>query len=282
MQAMKSQEDGCYQVPDYLADLPSKGKSGAPVDAAARNQIAQWCINIMEAVGYEREYAAITMSFLDRFVATSEGRSVLLDRAQYQLAALTAIYTSVKIHCPSALSPELVAKLSQGQFSRQDLLAMERRMLAALKWRVNPPTTMDFIRSFLDLIPDSGLDEHTRKIVLDLATLQAETSILDYKFVTHKASHIAFSSLLNAVESVFGEDNLKYCNDMTEIIQFSSGINAGELSEMRCHLYEAIVNEDGMEIPCSQKAAFHRPVNKKMRRDSFVESPRSVYEHCQQ
>ena len=281
LQAMRRQEEQCYQVSDYLSRLPADTCCRqAPVDAAARQQIAKWCINIMQACNYQREYAAITMSFLDRFVSTSEGHSILLDRQQYQLAALTAIYTSVKIHCPQALSPDLVAKLSQGSFSRQDIEAMERRMLAALQWRVNPPTIMDFIRSYLDLIPETGLDEHSRNVVLDLAALQADTSVLDYKFVPHKASHIAFGSLLNAVESVFGETNMDYLTDVSEIIQLATGIHGSALSELRSQLYECIIGQDGIEIPSSQKAAIHPP--KKMRRESYVESPRSIMDHCHQ
>jgi lipoyl(octanoyl) transferase len=280
LQAMRSQEEQSYHMPDYLSRLPATSSCRhPPVDAAARQQIAQWCINIMEACSYQREYAAVTMSFLDRFVSTTEGHSTLLDRTQYQLAALTAIYTSVKIHCPQALSPDLVAKLSQGSFTRQDIEAMERRMLSALQWRVNPPTPMHFIRAYLDLIPTSGLDEHTRKVILDLAALQAEKSVLDYRFVPFKASHIAFGSLLNAVESVVGECNMDYLNDVTKVIYLSSGIDPAALSELQCYLYEAMVGQD-VEIPCRQSGATHPP--KKMRRESLVESPRSIVDHCHQ
>lgn len=278
LRAMLQQEGTNYTISDFFRDLPIETPHGAPVDATARQQIATWVINIMEACNYKKEYAAITMSLLDRFVDTADGHQVLLKRSDYQLAALAALYTSVKIHCPQALSPELVAKLSQGSFTRADVERMELRMLTALQWRVNPPTVMDFVRSYLHVIASDGLDEKSSQVILDLASLQAEMSVLDARFLTVKSSQIAFGSLLNAVESIF-VDCIDFCEGLTEIVALSAKLNPDDLQDIRGLLYEAIMNETSIELPIAQRAAFRTPINKKTRRESFNESPRSVFEH---
>lgn len=279
LSAMLKQEDRYYTISDFFGDLPVQTHNGQPpVNADARRQIAQWIVKIMETCNYQKEYAAITMSVLDRFVDTSDGHNALMDRGLYQLAALSALYVSVKVHCPQALSPDLVAQLSQGTFSRTDVETMERRILSALQWTVNPPTVMSFVRSYLDVIPFDYLDEKTRKIILDLVCLQAEMAVLDSRFISVKASRVALGSLLNAVESIF-VDEVEFCDDITELLALSTDFKPSELQDIRCHLYEAITDETIMEAPTAQRGAFHRPINKTMRRESFIESPRSVFAH---
>jgi hypothetical protein len=277
--AMLQQEDRYYTISDFFRDLPIHDHNGQlSVDPNARRQIAQWIVKIMEACNYKKEFADITMSILDRFVDTTDGHHVLVDRGLYQLAALSALYVSVKIHCPQALSPDLVAQLSQGSFSRSDIESMERRILFALQWTVNPPTVMSFVRSYLDVIPVDRLDDETRKLILDLASLQADMAVLDSRFIPVKASRVALGSLMNAVESIF-VDNAKFCKSIVELVAFSTDIDPYDLQDIRCNLYEAITDETSMESSAAQRNAFQRPVNKTMRRASFIESPRSVIEH---
>lgn len=277
LQAMLKQEETGYTVEDYFQRLPLETSYGLPVDACARRQIGDWCIKIMDACSYSRDTAAVAMSCLDRFLATSDGYQVVIDRSLYQLAALTAVYMSIKIHCPKALSPDLVAMLSQGSYARLDIEAMERRMLLALRWRVNPPTVMDFLRMYLALIPPESLDAHAREVVAELAGYQADLSILEFQFATVKASHVAFASLLNAVQSIYN-DELGFCESVAEIVTLTTDIDYGSLSGLRALLYEAITDQTGMEVITTGTSAKSHGLDKRMRRDSFAESPRSVYE----
>jgi hypothetical protein len=278
LRAMLHQEETCYTVEDYFQRLPQETSYGLPVDESARQQIGQWCINIMDACSYTRETASMTMSCLDRFVATPEGHQALVDRNEYQLAALTAVYLTVKVHCPQALSPDLVASLSQGSFTREDVETMERRMLHALQWRVNPPTIMDFVRLYLDLVPTDCLDQHARNVVVELAGYQADLSILEFEFATAKPSHVAFASLLNAVESVY-KDDFRTCDSIAELVACSTDINHRNIRGLRSLLYGAITEQVSAELLDPDVSGKSPIPNKRMHRASFVESPKSVFDH---
>ena len=90
------QEQNGYLIDDYFLDLPNHSSDKLPtVDADAREQIVVWFLPIVQALGCLINIAEISMSWcLDRFVSTENGKTILLDRSQYQLAALTALYTS--------------------------------------------------------------------------------------------------------------------------------------------------------------------------------------------
>jgi hypothetical protein len=270
IEAMLRQEESCYTVPDYLRYLPSHTAFGQAVDAAARFSIAEWCVKIMDFCQYKPETAAIAMSCLDRFVSTPDGHHVLLDRCKFQLAALTAVYTAVKIHEQQAMAPELVANLSHGSHTEADIEAMERRMLKALQWRVNPPTSMDFVRKFLDLVPQDALDERSRTCAVELAQYQVDISVLNYGFCTSKASSIAFASLLNAVESVHSDSAT--CSYIESVIARSTKIDSHSFQDLRDQLYEAISSQ-----PVSKMLEMQQITQKPSSASAYITSSENSY-----
>jgi len=281
LRAMLQQEESCYKIQDYFQHLPSEDVTEEVVDAEARQQIAQWCMNIMGACNFTTEHAAVTMSCLDRFVSTSDGNKVLLNRFQYQVAALTALYMSVKIHCPQALPPDLVAQLSQGMHDVQDIEAMERRMLAALQWRVNPPTAMDFVRMYLDMITsesNTDFDQHTQEVILELTGYQANLSVLQFDLAIEKASHIAVASLMNALECIYTDDNEDFCDSIYHCIScYTDDLDPNSIEEIQERLYTAIAEHTtSTELGTRKKPSNNFTVGKISQRNSFTESPRSV------
>ena len=246
IETMLAQEKTGYQVPDYLVRLPACSVFGQPVDAAARYSIAEWCQKIVDICKYQRETAAIAMSCLDRFVSTPEGYQVLLDRRKFQLAALAALYLSCKVHEQQALAPHLVAKLSHGAHTKEDIEEMERKMLMALKWRVHPPTSMEFVRKFLSIIPEKVLDETSRNVILVLAQHQIDSSVVDYDFCKIGASNIAFASLLNSVECVHNDAML--CSYVESLVAQAVNINNHHFIDLRDRLYEAISHQSSADL----------------------------------
>jgi Cyclin, N-terminal domain/Cyclin, C-terminal domain len=183
-------------------------------DMECRSNMVAWCYQVVDFCKFHRETVAISLNMLDRFLACSDSSCPLAVLAKqdvkvYQLACMTTLYTAVKIHEPQAMDPKIVSALSQGTYSPAQIEDMERNILMALTWRVNPPTAMAFIRQFLDLILPASLqnghDSHQqrqRDAIYDLAKLQTELEVSEYRFLGIRASVIAYCALLNALESV--------------------------------------------------------------------------------
>lgn len=278
LKIMSRQEENNYLIDDYFQEIPTHSSNEInPVNADARQRIAKWCIGVIETFDCHTEIAEIAMSCLDRFVSTENGKTILLDRSEYQLAALTALYTAVKIHNPIAFSPELMAQLSRRQYNEDEIEAMERRMLGAIQWRVNPPTAMAFVRTYLDVSPVwKWLDEHTQHIILELVRCQTNLSITDFELSTSKASHIAIASLLNATKSIYSDEFASYESIRHIITTFSCEVNQESLEKLQLKLCEGMVDENNVEIKALNEPMRGRSPN--VRSNSFTESPRSVYE----
>lgn len=207
IEAMRHQEE-CYCASDYLIDeaLPqhqhANAKENDPIDGECRSRMVQWCYQIVDFCKFNRDTVAIAMNYLDRYMSTEQGAEALGSRTRFQLVVMTCLYTAIKIHEPEALAPCVLAGLSRNKFSVQEVEDMERELINALQWRMNPPTALSFMQALLSLIPKRTMEESRRRKVVELAQLQIEKSVEDYSFVGLKSSTIALAAIVNALKTI--------------------------------------------------------------------------------
>eukprot|EP00956_Cyclotella_meneghiniana_P006784 scaffold9072_cov79-Cyclotella_meneghiniana.AAC.2 len=159
-----------------------------------REKICEWCYQVVDHFDFNREIVSISMSYLDRYLAT---RSV--NRRIFQLAAMTSLYLAIKLYEPGKIRMSSLIDLSRGYFLEEHIVTMEDSMLQSLGWHVHPPTAYSFVREMLPLLPPpmSPRDRHDTN---ELSRFLTELSVCDYWFVTKKPSSVALASLMNALE----------------------------------------------------------------------------------
>mmetsp|Transcript_13735 Transcript_13735/g.28366 ORF Transcript_13735/g.28366 Transcript_13735/m.28366 type:complete len:324 (-) Transcript_13735:189-1160(-) len=216
--AMCRQEEN-YQATDFLhqdqsmatsicsvGPLNEDSSSVMDIDEDCRTKMVAWCYRVVDFCKFDHETVAIAMSILDRFMSCPNGSSTKTNRRAYQLAAMTSLYTAVKVHEPEAMDPTLVSKISHGTYTEKEVEAMEMQILQGVSWRVNGPTALSFVRQCLDLIHENDLDIDTREMVYSLAQTQTELALAEYEFVSVKPSVVAYCSLMNALTLVGVDD----------------------------------------------------------------------------
>jgi Cyclin, N-terminal domain/Cyclin, C-terminal domain len=178
------------------------------MNRAFRSTMIAWAHHFADFMTMRRETIEFAASFFDRFLHTSSGRDALKDRVTFQLAFVTSMYMAIKLHEATAMSPRVFSKLSQGSYCIKQIERMERVILNAIQWRVNPPTATAFVREILSLLPQNVLPQELENAVYDLAKVQVELVLGDYRFVTMKKSTVALASIVNALESLQQDTNL--------------------------------------------------------------------------
>jgi len=178
------------------------------VDVECREKMTAWAYQVADFCKYQHDTAEIAISILDRFLCTWEGRSARTKRDIFQLASITALYISVKMNEMVAMGPALISRLSRDTHTAKQVEQMERRILKALNWLVNPPTSRSFVRLLLGLLPSDFFESKVRQVIHDLSNFQLEVAVGIYDLVTVPKSIVAFSALVNALWSV-GLENHK-------------------------------------------------------------------------
>jgi len=208
--AMKQQEQR-YLSKDYLHSFRdqteyqhlSEGTSDStnPVDQEFRSRMVVWCYQIVDFCKFSRDTVAISVNYLDRFLSTTEGIDARKDRKICQLAVMTCLYTAIKIHEIEAIDPTSISDLSKGNYTGEQVVDMERKIIMTLRWHLNPPTPCSFTRQFLSLIPDKTMSRSEKSATMKLAKYQIELSVGEYYFLSNDASCIALASLANAMQA---------------------------------------------------------------------------------
>ena len=213
LQAMHIQEElsyrcyNCYQEMEVQqqADSAIKGPaSPSPevVTMQTRTILCDWSNKIIDFCDLDRETVEIAFSYVDRFVQTDDGYRVLQNSNEYQLLVVTALYVAIKVHETVAISAAQFEKISRNMFTAQDVEEMEHILLQGLGWHLHPPTSLCFVRLFLELMPSESMTQDQKDTAFILAKIQTELSVRDCALVSVNASTIAFASLLNAFEAL--------------------------------------------------------------------------------
>ena len=247
-----------------------------------RKLMLQWSYNVVDFFSLERETAGIALSYSDRFLQTKEwGLEYLEDTEKYQLLCITALYLAIKIHEPASLTPQAFVEIARGQYTVEQVEQMEKDLLRALDWRVNPPTSLEFVRLYLELIPSSQLHENEKATSYVLAKAQTERALSDYGLLSVEAPRVAFASLQNALEAL-GLGNSPVLYILASRIQ--RDYYHFELDHLRRRLYSAITwKTSTIEVAtsnCSKsangKSAYVDPRKNVRQCDSENTTPRSV------
>lgn len=190
---MQRQESTSYRRSDYLRDV----QRSTVVDSTWRQRIVEWMHGVVDHCGLRRDSVAVAAYYLDLCVE----RGVIESRQHFQLAAMTALQLAIKLYDSTVVKLDSMIKLGRGLFTEQDVLNMETKMLAALQWKVHPPTPTCFLRQFLCLLP-SDVSPTARYMIAEVTRFISEISVCLYKFVDCPSSVVAFAAMLISMERI--------------------------------------------------------------------------------
>ena len=235
IQSMIQQEVKSYQFQDYLQD-------SILVAPQHRKMMAEWCNYIADYIGYSHETVEIAMNCFDRFASTPEGRNVLDDRNLFERGVITSLYTVTKIHEQKFLGLDDLEVICKGKHSQEDFKLMELRILGSLDWKLNPPTSMCFVRTLLDLFPFNDTSNN-KELVIEIASHQVQHAMLEYDICRKGAFQIAFAALLNGLQIVTTDERVceRYAESL--VSRVSNLAKNPFLSDLRDELYQVIPTE---------------------------------------
>ena len=171
------------------------------VDATFRGKMCQWSYRICDHFGTNREIVSFAFSFLDRFIDQYN-----CDRAGFKLAAMTSMYIAAKMMNVKILQIGSLVEMCHGEFQAHQFLQMERIILSALEFRMNPPTIQGFIEQLCVFLPT--MDEKIASDVFSRAIFYAELSTYDYRFAPQSNCHIAIGCILNAIFDCYDDKQI--------------------------------------------------------------------------
>jgi hypothetical protein len=125
----------------------------------------------------------------------------LLSRTEYQLAAVSCLVIALKCRSGIELGTGFVADtVCQGVYTEDELDAMEMEVLGALTWKLNGPSSHDFVDAIVGLLPPSCCSGGASSSLVLAARAHLEAAALDYSMAMHPSSAIACAALLSSLK----------------------------------------------------------------------------------
>lgn len=233
---------------------------------------------VVDHFGLDREVVDISFNYLDRYLSLVFDESLqysqeclAIDRKSFQLISATALYVAIKLHGGGSNfkshNNHLVGtfvQLSRGLFTVDDIVQMERELLSALQWHMNPPTSASFVLQLMHsgLLGDKLLSSrriqscaNPERAVYEVSKFFTELAVGDYELAkSSKPFCIAAASIMNAV-SFFIEP--KYVSEVVDALtrklasQFPiTGSELASLPSIQLQLKELC------PLPYNQSSAF--------------------------
>ena len=203
LQIMVNQEASRYQSRDYFHSrgiVP--GQVNVEVNVEVRQKLIEWMVHVHDYAKYTVDTLEIAISILDRYLLTAVGADALKDRDEYQLAAVVAFYCPSKSHEKIPFSAISLAEISAGFCTVDDIERMERKMLPAIQWSVNPPTSFSFITEIVDLLPSHVFGKLLKREIKEIASLQALDVLGAYNYLAVKKSLVAVGAVMNTLHAL--------------------------------------------------------------------------------
>jgi len=169
------------------------------IDESCRKAMVTWVEQVQKTLKLSPETVWIAMSFFDRYISSDKGTDVLKTRCKFQLAAITAFYTAVKIYEPIVLGIDMLIEICRGTYTEADIESMEYDILSALNWRVSCHTPMDFARDLLELISDEQVPSHVSDSLLKACQKHLNYAITDINLSCFKPSILGSSCLASSL-----------------------------------------------------------------------------------
>jgi len=196
LNVMRKQEDTTYSCSDYMKELSSSMSTETMINEQCRTKMLTWCFQVVDFGKFQRGTVVTAFSYLDLFLSSGSPRAMnaILSRDEYQLACITTLYMAIKLLEPVEIDTATLATLSRNVYTAKDFAAMELDILNALNWRLNGPTSLEFLEIFFATIPsESRRRDSGWQMLKQICKKYAEQSLSDYYFVTQKPSIIAIA-----------------------------------------------------------------------------------------
>lgn len=154
------------------------------INATMRGILVDWLVEVAEEYKLVPDTLFLSVAYIDRCLSAH-----VVQRAQLQLVGVTCMLIAAKYEEIYAPQVDEFCYITDNTYTREQVLAMERKVLDVLSFELTTPTTKSFLRRFLR----AAEADHKAEF---LACFLAELSLLDYAFLRFMPSCVAASCVL--------------------------------------------------------------------------------------
>jgi len=221
LRAIRRREEASY-LPSVMS-MRSLGKETMREYLQWRRDMALWFLYTAHDYGIPWETVEAAQAMVDR--VSSIDKNITENFDLYQISCFVCLLIACKtMETKLFFKESCLWKLGRGYFSKSELNDAELKVLYALKWRIQPPTSIDMANQLLALVKDLGF-------LFDYAEMRQKVTqylivaVVDSRFLPFKKSSIALAAVLCAIRPKVDDWVFQALqNDFEEMLLFTEQI----------------------------------------------------------
>ena len=162
--------------PGYLSTQPE-------VHEKMRTILIDWFVDVALKFKLHLETYFLAVNIVDRYLSAAT-----VPRTQLQLVGITAVWIAAKYEEMWAPTVGECVSITANTYSRDEILKMERTVLATLQFKLTVPTCYQLLARLLDVMDAETPLRHA-------ALFYLEHAVLDYKYLQFLPSQLANAAL---------------------------------------------------------------------------------------
>ena len=174
-----------------------------PLVALWRRMLIEWMYSVVTACDLQEHSVAAAVYYFDIAII----RQLCTTKAEYQLAAVTALQLALKTYDTAVIRLEELIQLGGGNNVTDDAVAdMEMQIISCLQWHLHPPTIYCFFTQYEHLLNSTENDDASsttiKTILRDITRLIAEDCTIEEQFLPYLPSLQSYCAMLVALEFI--------------------------------------------------------------------------------
>nr|GEW10141.1 cyclin A/B/D/E [Tanacetum cinerariifolium] len=153
-----------------------------------RGILIDWLVEVREEYRLESETLYLTASLIDRYLS-----KVYIEKQKLQLLGITCMLIASKYEDICAPRVEDFCFITDGTYTKKEVLDMEREVLDVLGFHLSVPTVQKFLRRFI-LAAQSSYKAPVVELEY-LSSYLAELTLTEYSFLKFRPSLVAASAV---------------------------------------------------------------------------------------
>lgn len=211
---------------------PSYMKKQTDLTSKMRAVLVDWLITVHHQFRLKPETIYLTVNIIDRFLSLK-----LISRNKLQLVGVTALMLGSKYE--DIYSPEVqdFVWVTDKSYTKDEILRMERVMLASLNFSLTVPTVFPFMKRFLRVSYSDRSTEY-------LAQFFAETSLLDTRMLKCLPSKVGAVAVFLARLHTLGDKQQAW----TAEVEHYSGYTLEDVETVAKAFYSFVKNVERSKL----------------------------------
>jgi hypothetical protein len=181
--------------------------SQTDINSKFRSILVDWLVEVRVKFKLRRHTLFLTVNYIDRFLTRN-----IICRSKLQLVGITALFIAAKCEEIYSFALNDLLHVSARAYTRNEVLDMEIRMLAALSYDMYAPTPRVFVKAFARGVHCS---------IAELATYYLECCLISYDILPYLPSALATAALHLAIRAMPTEASPSDASKLWEVTGYT-------------------------------------------------------------